>query len=80
MDAEIIARFGLIMQPSSWQPPSPALVQIKQLVREREALRREHLRESNHLKALVHGAICDSSGGSSGQAEDTLDRATLGGG
>lgn len=55
MDAEIIARFGLIMQPSAWQPPSPALVQIKQLVREREALLREHLRESNHLKALLQG-------------------------
>jgi len=55
MDAEIIARFGLIMQPSSWQPPSPALVQIKQLVREREALIREHLRENNHLKALQQG-------------------------
>jgi transposase len=55
MDAEIIARFGLIMQPSGWQPPSPALVQIKQLVREREALLREHLRESNHLKALLQG-------------------------
>ena len=55
MDAEIIARFGLIMQPSAWQPPSPALVQTKQLVREREALLREHLRESNHLKALLQG-------------------------
>jgi len=55
MDAEIIARFGLIMQPEVWQPPSPALVQIKQLVREREALLREHLRESNHLKALLQG-------------------------
>lgn len=53
MDAEIIARFGLTMQPSAWQPPSPALVQIKQMVREREALLREHLRESNHLKALL---------------------------
>jgi transposase len=67
MDAEIIARFGLIMQPSSWQPPSPTLVQIKQLVREREALLREHLRENNHLKALSAGAVCDSAGGSSGQ-------------
>lgn len=38
MDAEIIARFGLIMQPCAWQPPSRALVQIKQLMREREAL------------------------------------------
>lgn len=52
MDAEIIARFGLIMQPSAWQPPSPALVQIKQLVREREALLREHLREGNHLMVI----------------------------
>jgi transposase len=55
MDAEIVARFGLIMRPSAWQPPSPALVQIKQLVREREALLRELLRECNHLKALQHG-------------------------
>lgn len=55
MDAEIIARFGLIMQPSAWQPLSPAMVQIKQLVREREALLREHLQQSNHLKALLQG-------------------------
>lgn len=52
MDAEIIARFGVMMQPQSWSPPSRALIEIKQLVREREAVLKQTTRERNHLKAL----------------------------
>jgi hypothetical protein len=43
------------MRPAAWTPPTQALVQIKQLVREREALIKELLRERNHLKALQQG-------------------------
>jgi transposase len=52
MDAEIIARFGVMVQPAAWVPPSQALVEMKQLVREREAVLRQLTRERNHLKAL----------------------------
>lgn len=38
MDAEISARFGLMMRPAPWTPPSQVLLEVKQLVREREAL------------------------------------------
>jgi len=55
MDAEIIARFGLMMRPKSWTPPSALLVEIKQLVREREAIPKQLVRERNHLKALQQG-------------------------
>lgn len=52
MDAEIIARFGLMMRPKLWQPTSQALVEIKQLVREREAVLKHWISENNHLQAL----------------------------
>ncbi len=55
MDAEIIARFGVMMQPPAWVPPSRALVEIKQLVRERESMIQQQSRESNHLQALQSG-------------------------
>ena len=52
MDAEIIARFGLMMQPEPWTPPQRTFVELKQLVREREAVGRQLTRDRNHLKAL----------------------------
>lgn len=55
MDAEIIARFGLLMRPQAWAPSSAALVEIKQLVREREAILKSWTCENNHLKALQSG-------------------------
>lgn len=55
MDAEIIARFGLVMRPQDWIPASTALVEIKQLVREREAVLKQWSFENNHLQALQSG-------------------------
>jgi transposase len=52
MDAQIIARFGVMMRPPAWTPPAPELVEIKQLVRERETVLKQIVRERNHLKAL----------------------------
>lgn len=55
MDAEIIARYGLMMQPQVWTPPSQRWVEIKQMVREREAVLKQWSRENNHLQALERG-------------------------
>lgn len=55
MDADLIACFGLTMRPAAWTPPQQALVEIKQLVREREAVLAELVRVRNHLQALQKG-------------------------
>ena len=52
MDAEIIARYGLVMQPACWAPPSTALMDLKTLTREREAVLVRRSQENNHLIAL----------------------------
>lgn len=52
MDAEIIARYGLVMRPGCWAPPSTTLIELKQLTREREAVLRRRTQENNHLIAL----------------------------
>jgi len=52
MDAELIARYGVVMHPGSWTPPSTALSDLKQLTREREAVLVRRTQEQNHLQAL----------------------------
>ena len=52
MDAEIIARYGLVMQPRCWAPPSTTLIDLKQLTRERESVLGRRTQEHNHLIAL----------------------------
>ena len=52
MDAEIIARYGLVMQPRCWAPPSTTLIDLKQLTRERESVLGRRTQENNHLIAL----------------------------
>lgn len=54
MDAEIIARYGLTMRPAAWQPPRPEWVELKLLVREREALLVTLTQERNRQHALNH--------------------------
>jgi transposase len=54
MDAEIIAHYGLTMRPAAWQPPRPELVELKLLVREREALLVTLTQERNRQHALNH--------------------------
>jgi transposase len=51
MDAELIARYGVVMHPGSWTPPSTALSDLKQLTREREAVLVRRTQEQNHLQA-----------------------------
>lgn len=52
MDADIIARYGVVTQPSGWTPPGQGLVELKQLTREREAVQGRRTQENNHLLAL----------------------------
>ena len=52
MDAEIIARYGLVMHPGCWVPPSTALMDLKTLTREREFVLVRRTQENNHLIAL----------------------------
>ncbi|MFB9993766.1 IS110 family transposase [Deinococcus oregonensis] len=56
MDAEIIARYGVVMQPSPWQPPLASIEELKVLVRERETLQHTLTQERNRLHALQHKA------------------------
>ncbi|WP_245556628.1 IS110 family transposase [Deinococcus aquatilis] len=37
MDAELIARYGVVVHPGRWTPPSTALSDLKQLTREPRA-------------------------------------------
>lgn len=52
MDAEIIARYGLVMQSTPWTPPARVMIEIKQLTRERETVLARRTQENNHLIAL----------------------------
>ncbi|MCD0159390.1 IS110 family transposase [Deinococcus sp. 6GRE01] len=52
MDAEIIARYGLVMQPTTWTPPTQVMIELKQLTRERETVLARRTQENNHLIAL----------------------------
>ncbi|MEF2279394.1 IS110 family transposase [Deinococcus sp. YIM 134068] len=54
MDAEIIAQYGLKMQPKAWTPLSPALQELKLLIRERSALLVTLNAEQNRLHAMNH--------------------------
>ncbi|WP_407543087.1 IS110 family transposase (plasmid) [Deinococcus radiomollis] len=56
MDAEIIARYGVVMQPSVWEPPLASVEELKVLVRERETLLETLTQERNRLHALQHKA------------------------
>jgi transposase len=52
MDAEIIARYGLVMRPTTWTPPAQVMIELKQLTRERETVLARRTQENNHLIAL----------------------------
>ncbi|UQN09311.1 IS110 family transposase [Deinococcus sp. QL22] len=52
MDAAVIALYGAMMRPKPWSPPSTALQELKQLVRERTALCEALTQDQNRLHAL----------------------------
>ncbi|MBZ9712600.1 IS110 family transposase [Deinococcus multiflagellatus] len=56
MDARTIALYGVRAQPNAWSPPSPALQELKILVRERTALTQMLSSEQGRLHAAQHRA------------------------
>ncbi len=54
-DARLIAEFCVAQCPDPWQPPSPAVRELRALVRRREALIAMRIQEHNRL--LVAGAV-----------------------
>jgi len=54
IDARVLAQMGLERELRVWQPISPALLGLKQLIRERDALVRIRTTASNHLHAYCH--------------------------
>ncbi len=53
MDAELIARFCLLQQPSAWQPPAPAVRGLQALVRRLESLIEMRVAEDNRLSSGI---------------------------
>jgi len=54
IDARTLAQMGLERELRLWQPISPALLELKQLTRERDALVRNRTTVANHLHAYRH--------------------------
>ena len=53
VDADVLARYGALRQPDAWQPPSPAIRELKALLSRRDALVRDVGREQNRLEKLL---------------------------
>lgn len=55
-DAQLIARFCRVHQPSAWRPPAPELRELQALVRRLEALEQMQQMEENRLETSVESA------------------------
>lgn len=55
VDADVLARYGALRQPEAWQPPSPAIRELKALICRRNALVHDVGREQNRLEKLASG-------------------------
>ncbi|UQN07243.1 IS110 family transposase [Deinococcus sp. QL22] len=62
MDAELIARYGVVMHPGRWTPPSRALNDLKQLTRERLPVLVRRTQEHNYLQALQDAHYASETG------------------
>lgn len=58
-DAQLIARFCAMHQPTLWAPPEPELRILQALVRRLEALHEMKQMEQNRLDALLTGVSCE---------------------
>jgi transposase len=56
MDADLLARFGRMVQPKVWTPPPLDMQHLHQIMRHREAYVRMRTEEKNRLHALQHRA------------------------
>lgn len=52
MDAELIARFGAVMSPHRWEPPSLEMEHLRLIMRQRDAYVAMMTEETNRLHAL----------------------------
>ncbi|GIV31811.1 MAG: IS110 family transposase [Saprospiraceae bacterium] len=59
IDAQVLARLGLERNLPKWQAPSEALLQLKQLMRERHKLKQDATRLKNQLHAMKHRQVCN---------------------
>ncbi|KHS84787.1 IS110 family transposase [Pectobacterium brasiliense] len=53
VDADVLARYGAMRQPDVWQPPSPAIRELKALISRRDALVHDVGREQSRLEKLL---------------------------
>lgn len=60
LDAKVLARFGLKMQPLLWTPPAPDYNQLRQLLLRLESLSEDWQRESNRLEKLDASATASA--------------------
>lgn len=56
IDAEMIAKYGALMETKLWYPPSNKVIEIKQTIHQRNALVSIVTQENNRLHALNHSA------------------------
>lgn len=56
LDADLIARFGAIMNPTIWNPPDPIIEELKQIARERDSFVKMQTEEKNRLHSLKNCA------------------------
>lgn len=57
LDAWLIADYGRTQQPVAWRPPSPALRELRSLVRRRAALMKMRQQEINRLKSGAYLSV-----------------------
>ena len=60
LDAFLIAEYGRLFEPVAWIPPSPALRQLRDLVRTREALQTALTEWQNRREAGPHAPAADA--------------------
>src|SRR5919206_3434922 len=60
LDAFLIAEYGRLFEPVAWTPPSPALQQLRDLVRTREALQTALTEWQNRREAGPHAPAADA--------------------
>lgn len=56
LDADLIARFGAVMNPPLWNPPDPIIEELKQIARERDSFIKMQTEEKNRLHSLKNSA------------------------
>jgi transposase len=61
VDAELIARFCLALQPAHWTPPAPEVRELQALVRRLESLAELRTMEQNRREAIINSEVVKAS-------------------